>query len=361
MKKGFLDQIVLSEEKIDILFKQDFPVVKKWIDNIISTFQVDYFTFYTKWYTNGIFSKESFFKNHPEVINIRSENRLFRKTVDYLHSKNIEVGCMLHLLIWEKETWGNEAVLGNENRLKNIVPENIELVMIDPLHSLSKGRIKKLVEEHLTIFPEIDHLLFETEIVNCNLLKEPYDQWAVLNEKPLFETLSPIPSNFSFQGPSIVNNQSFMEFTSFYERTLLEAINKTVKEFNFKGELGYVYQTNRGQYNPLEIVTDPDWWILPWYYFGWGEPATQQKIDDLKLFLTSLYQQHRKVWYIGDAAIAVDTPSIEDMFEFCRASGFKRYMACGTPVPNMGLRWLGIDNERLRKANRLYKRLYSGS
>ncbi|MDD5727134.1 MAG: hypothetical protein PHV59_01100 [Victivallales bacterium] len=81
----------------------------------------------------------------------------------------------------------------------------------------------------------------------------------------------------------------------------------------------------------------------------------------MKSFLTAIRKKHEKIWYIGDGTIACDAGSISEMFKFCQASGFEKYMACGTPIPDMGLRWLKVTENMLLEMKVLYRKLYAGA
>lgn len=105
MLKGFMDHWVPTRDRISKFWKQDYETAANMIDELKNEIDFDHFTFYTKWYTNGVKSKLPYLYNHPDASNVITDNEWGRRIVNHLHGKGISVGAMLQFLTYDQHVW----------------------------------------------------------------------------------------------------------------------------------------------------------------------------------------------------------------------------------------------------------------
>src|SRR5438552_2557295 len=110
--QGFMDQITPSIDEIDTVWKAPVKDIKKMIANVLKEMDINNYTFYVKWLTNGIKSQLPFLVNYENSLNFVTNNRGFREIIDYLHDKGIKVSAAFQFGMYEVEGWGRDWVWG---------------------------------------------------------------------------------------------------------------------------------------------------------------------------------------------------------------------------------------------------------
>src|SRR5688572_16134182 len=101
-----MDQITPSAENISTVYKASAAEIEAVITGLLTEMDFNHYTFYTKWYTNGIKSSLPFLANHPGNLNVRSDNHAFRQVIDNLHARGLSVGAMFQIYTYESDRWG---------------------------------------------------------------------------------------------------------------------------------------------------------------------------------------------------------------------------------------------------------------
>jgi hypothetical protein len=104
--QGFMDQITPSAENISTIYKASAAEIEAVIAGLLAEMDFNHYTFYTKWYTNGIKSTLPFLANHPDNLNVRTDNRAFRDVIDFLHGHGLSVGAMFQIYTYESNRLG---------------------------------------------------------------------------------------------------------------------------------------------------------------------------------------------------------------------------------------------------------------
>jgi hypothetical protein len=73
-----MDHWVPTKDDISKFWKQDYGTAVRLLDELKRDINFNNFTFYTKWYTNGVKSKLPYLYNHPEASNVKTDNDWLR-------------------------------------------------------------------------------------------------------------------------------------------------------------------------------------------------------------------------------------------------------------------------------------------
>lgn len=365
---GLMDHWVPSHSDISDFWKMPYEEARPHMDRIFREIGINNFTFYTKWYSNGIKSELPFLKNDPDSMNVKSNNEWGRKWIDYLHEHNATAGAMLQCYTFEQNCIPPEAVLGYWRQ--GVVPNTAtpgDRVLVDPLWSGYPDMLRKMLTEHLREFPKLDALLLEFEGLG-SVGEASLKKWLNmerLTEAPLSpSTLSlfhdfgaaPTPEN-----RWIWTEESLRRLRASLTEHLLIA-DQVLDELGYTGVRGVVFKALYYEIGYIaDAVPSKNWMFLPWYYWGWGSVVDDQllrrQMDLVQKTLLKYAGEGYPVCYIGNATLPTTRPeSIAEMAGFCLRNGMG-HLGMGNFIPG-GLRWHNSTEEGVEKARELYEKLF---
>ncbi len=367
MLRGFMDHWVPTVDSISTFWKSDISACKDLIDGLASEVAFNNFTFYTKWYTNGISSELQFLRNHPDSSNVRTDNHWGRELIDHLHSRGMTAGAMLQLYTYEKGLWADMPSLG-EWDVRGCAATDAPCVLADFTSDAYPSKLAQILREHLILFPDLDYLFLEFEGIMPEMAVKAYENHAAKVGG------LPDPVDVTYREQDIALYKSIgntidlrysveaLDLFTYYMRRNLETAQGVCDELEYRGRLGVVYYPP--QYESLFVpnaLPGNRWRLLPWCYFGWT-PDPQQKAATMKMMLHHMEEQlaaGRRVLYIGDAAISPwDTESIETTLQFCESHLMEGYLGMGNPVDHTGLRWTDVTTEQVQKVRDIFAKAW---
>lgn len=372
MIKGFMDHWVPSQDHVSKFWKQDETVAIRMIDELRSDIDFNHFTFYTKWYTNGIKSKLPYLYNHPESANVKTNNEWGRNMISHLHSKGISVGAMLQFLTYEEHNWEKELSI-DEWELRNCALTDGPNRIADFTAPEYQTRMKEIVKELLTEFPGIDYLFLEFEGARSDAVEALYPAWAAGQGKLVEEQYHYSPDAIEHcrrigLEPSFIWSDEARAMLRYYYEMNLHSIREVLDQINYKGIVGvvihsYGYET----FIYPDILPDKSWWLVPWNYWVCENesPETEEKKAISKELMQKWNQEQFRICHIGDVTIGkegldldVKNEAIRDFYKFSLDLQLDGYLGMGNPVPDTGLKWEGVTDEHVIKVRKLYKELY---
>lgn len=224
--------------------------------------------------------------------------------------------------------------------------------------------------EQLALFPDFDYLFCEFEGVANECFANAYRRWRhqrlpkathrlhFSDEIRRYCEAVESPLNLSW-------STEVQQMLKHFMKRNLAVIQQVVERRRFKGTCGIVYNVGGYErYYAPEIVPDKRWWLLPWGYGGcpqddWGYAINCKMLDHALDYLLRLHRKGYSVCYIGDVTInpcGLDYARwIWDLIERENMAG---YLGMGNPSVNLGLRWTGLHEERIRQARKLYAYLW---
>lgn len=372
MLKGFMDHWVPTRESLTKFWKTDIGQVKADLDGLKKDINFNNFTFYTKWYTNGIYTKLPFLSNHPEAQNVRTKNLWGNQIIDYLHEKGISAGAMLQMLTYEDTLWDKDLSLG-EWDLRGVAKMDTKCCIADLTKSASVDRMKKLISEQVTEFPKLDYLFFEFEGLRFEMLEKVYAGWASRNHKPSLKDVRYDDITKSYCR-SIGFDLTFLwseegrEMLKEYFGGIFAGIDRMLREIGYRGQVGIVYHMyNYEAFIYPEVLPDKKWWLLPWHYWTFESPDTAPEIiGQKKLHSKEMLREWKnrsyRVCYIGDVALGNNgLDSAREFYDYSVEIGLDGYLGMGNPECSRGLRWIGVGDDTVLKARQLYQAMYGSA
>ncbi len=360
--KGFMDQITPSAEEISTFYKASATEIDAVIAGLLEEMDFNHYTFYTKWYTNGIKSTLPFLDNHPDNLNVRTDNRALRQIIDNLHKRGLSVGAMFQIYTYESNRWGQAHKWG-EWDVTSVTGIPLVATMADATSSVFHGRLWAMMAEYVQQFPETDYIFIEGEGQFAEQIRPAFGNWCTTRGITSFEQLTYTDSIETYCEQlglplDITWSEEGMEFAVEYCRNNYAVIEDALRSHGFQGEIGVVYHTYNVEsfYMPRALLHS-DWWLLPWHYFGWDQdkPEYRARLDASKQHLLRWAQEGYKVCYLGDATIGRGyEPPIVELWELARQH-LDGYLCMGTPNVDLGLRWKNVSDEMVRSIRKLYR------
>lgn len=389
MLKGFVDHWCPTKPEFASWWNAPFEVVREDLLRLMDQVDFDNFTFYTKWYTNGMYTRLPYLRNYPEASNAKTQNDWGRSIIELLRAGGKSTGLMLQLLCFEPSTWGTDAVISTEPDclfdISFVAPAAEKAVLADFTEELYQRRVVEIVREHVTEFPDVEYLFLEFEglIINRKLSR-------IICEK--FGKADPV----TFSGKAMEHcydvmfdldhswSNEFAQINRQYMGSLFTRIDAMLKQQGYKGKVGVVFYAwgYESMYMP-EILPSQQWWLLPWdypakvnddsklytggsrYVVPWDaqskrtEEVSQRRINAIKENMLAWKRRGFKQCYIGNGTIASGTTGITvDLFNLCEQERLEGYLAMGTPLCERGLRWPDFTGEDAETASELYRKLY---
>ena len=375
MLNGLMDHWVPSHDAVSRFWKTPFDILRPHMDKLCDDVGSNNFTFYTKWYTNGIKSSLPFLSNHPDAQNVLTDNDWGRKWIDYFHSRGMTVGAMLQCYTFEPGMLPGEGVLGTWQNQASVTGLDGDPLIVNPQYEQYPAMLEQMLEEHLSLFPGIDAIFLEFEGLPV-VGPENSLTIAELSGGNVENYISPSTRKHwqdIRREPETKDKWVWAEpVQNALKKTLsrqLSAADRTLNCLGFSGIKGVVYHAF-GYEIPYIIDSLPDrsWWHLPWNYWGWNGgspddksiPQTSDEVIEIQInwckkqFL-QLVEKGYPVCYIGNCTLPTRrTDTITEMYNFIKEIGAAGYIGMGNPIPEYGLKWRGATEKWISEARRLY-------
>lgn len=368
MLKGLMDHWVPTKVNLSKFWMSDIEIVKASIDNMLKDIKFNNFTFYTKWYTNGIKSDLNYLYNNPDSSNVKTDNEWGNQIIDFLHSKGITAGAMLQLLTYEKKYWNGSSI--GEWDVRVVANTELTNYIADFTDEKYLERMKEIIKEQLMIFPGLDFIFLEFEGPSPEMLEKVYVRWAKENNKPDINSVNyenetkqyckklGIDMNFQWS----IEGREMLEF--YYGRNL-KAAYEILKELNYKGQVGVVHQLYGYEaFIYPKVLPDNGWWLLPWWYWVFESSTTAPGLLSIrrevsKELLKSWKEKGYTVCYIGDVALGKNgLDFVKEFYDCSEKLQLDGYLGMGYPDLDIGLRWVDVEDYDVLSARELYKTLY---
>jgi len=368
MFTGLMDHWVPSHDAISRFWKTPFHELKPAMDALCDEMAVNNFTFYTKWYTNGLKSSLPFLPNHPQAQNVLTDNAWGREWIDYFHRRGMTVGAMLQCYAFEAGTIPSEAVLGTWEGVHNAIGLTKDNVIIDPRWEGYPAMLEQMLDELLCQFPELDQVFLEFEGLGAP--PTGHDLWRLAHPTPdAVPLISPaVRAQWEALGSPLPEDPwiwsvPVQEALCGTLRRHLAVAEAAMERRGFTGTRGVVYHAF-GYEVPyiLDCLPHRDWWLLPWNYWGWDwcegdAPETvRRQLDFCKGHFRQVVKDNYRLLYIGNASLPTCLPdTVVEMARFCEEIGAEGHLGMGNFLPTYGLRWHGASEESVAAMRKLYR------
>ncbi|MHB9130867.1 MAG: hypothetical protein ACYDBB_07215 [Armatimonadota bacterium] len=366
MLVGLMDHWVPSHENISQFWKTPFEVLQPEVEALCDELALTNFTFYTKWATNGIKSSLPFLRNDPAAQNVLTDNAWGQQWIDFFHQRGMTVGAMLQCYQLEGGTLTGDAVLGPWEGTSYLGDTPRDMDVLNPLWEGYPSLFEAMLREHLRAFPDLDAIFFEFEG-----LTPPKGAHALRTMGDGQDVSPEIRRQWEESGWSVPAEDQWI-WTPSVQQALCEKLTthlalaeRIMREVGFTGTRGVVVHALGYESTYVtHCLPTPEWWLLPWHYWGWGTGAPLDDIERQQLawcqrHLRSLKEQGYHICYIGNATLpTLALDSITDMVRFSKEIDADGYLGMGNPIPTYGLRWLEATEASVAEIRQLYRELF---
>jgi len=372
MLTGLWDHWVPSADAVSSFWKTPFKELKPGLDRLLAEIDINNFTFYTKWYSNGIKSSLPFLINDPESMNVQTDNDWGRILIDYFHDKGMTVTAVLQCYTMEKSLLPREGVLGQWNGLSEVTGINREVAIVNPCWDGYSALLKSMVEEQLDVFPGLDGFFFEFEGLGAVSAQDLQESEFVLTDDLVADDKLALWDRIGLS-PSKENRwlwtDSAQQILADRLQEQLGMLENLFDARNYKGLRGVVYHA-LGYEVPYihNVLPNKDWWLMPWHYWGWdfaendSDETVCRQIEFCKEKFAEYKNDGLKLCYIGNATLPTNrSETISDMVAFCRDIDADGYLGMGNHQSHYGLRWHHADDASVSRLRNLYKDLFPKS
>ena len=365
MFRGLMDHWVPTREHLSAFWRTDLDACRALLDELLDEIACNNFTFYTKWYTNGIKSALPYLRNHPAAANTRTDNEWGRALLAHLHDRGLTAGAMLQCYTFERTPWADAPQLGEwVTDMPEIAETDGPIAMADFTTDLYQTRLAEMLREQLSLFPDFDYFFLEFEGITPEMAELAYRRWCGRQgEQPVVEPSFSAEATAWCARLGIECDYRFsQQALEMYRDCLarnLQTAQTVLDEVEYRGTPGVVYHpTYWEKFLAPEVLPHEGWWLLPWSYFGWVKKEDQK--THMAAMLEHMAEQiarGRHVLYIGDATIApYSLTPMELTMDFCENSGAEGYLGMGNPIYPLGLHWRGVTEEMVRSAREFFRR-----
>lgn len=367
MLTGLMDHWVPSHDGISQFWKTPFETLVPEMERLLREVAVNNFTFYTKWYSNGLLSRHPWLVNHPQAQNVITRNDWGRRWIDWFHARGMTCGAMIQSYAYEPGMLPREHVLGTWKGTHRCIgrPEGEDCEIANPEWPGFTPLYGQMLEEQLREFPGLDAVFLEFEGLNS----VPPQHAIAARVKG--ETVSPTVRAQSAESGWPLGAGEPWEWTpggqAALERTLRAHISEAhnaLDRAGFKGIRGVVFHA-MGYETPYVLSALPtrDWWVLPWHYWGWGgndsDALVRQQMDWCRRRFAAMAKAGHPLCYIGNCTLPTERwESIREMVAFSRDIGAAGYLGMGNPLPEYGLRWHGATDASVAQARDVCRQLF---
>jgi hypothetical protein len=358
---------VPSADIISRFWKTPFAKLRPQLEEECDRLAIDNYTFYTKWYSNGVKSALPFLRNHPQAMNTLTNNDWGRECIDFFHARGMTVGAMLQCYTFETGALPREAVLGLWPATVNATG-TAPVDIVNPAWPDYERWFAQMLREQVRLFPGLDQWFFEFEGIAAapagNALSHlaPAEtgpevfapavrrQWERLGKAP------PAKDAWIWTAPV----QAVLRNTLTRHLALAERV---LREEGSRAALGLVYHAF-GYEVPymLDCLPSRDWWLMPWNYWGWDwcerdpDDVVRRQIEFCKEDFRQLMADGRPLCYIGNASLPTVRPeTIVEMVDLCREIGATRYLGMGDFLAEHRLSWHKATSAHMSELYRLYR------
>ncbi|MHB1455904.1 MAG: hypothetical protein ACYC0V_03210, partial [Armatimonadota bacterium] len=235
--------------------------------------------------------------------------------------------------------------------------------MADANSPIFRGRLWAMFAEYIKLFPATDYIFIEGEGQGANCIRAALGTWLAECGGPDLEHLTYKDEDIAYARLvgipiDITWSQEAMEFAVSYSLANFSVIEDALRSHGFQGQFGVVYHTYGVESRYMDrALLRPDWWLLPWHYFGWdgGRPEYDARLQACKDHLLSMKRAGHRVCYLGDATIGkAYLPPIRELWQLTRDQ-LDAYLCMGVPNESLGLRWKGVTPEMVKTIRELYR------
>ncbi len=372
MIKGLIDHWVPSDPNISSFWKYPLEKLFPLLDDVLESTNADHFTFYTKWYTNGIKSSLPFLVNHPQCMNVATDNEWGRRLIDYLHGKGVSVGAMLQCYTFEAGFLPASGVCGSwDQSLATGMPGCVDIV--SPAWKDYPRLLAAMIEEHLSLFPGIDAMFLEFEGFSGIDAETAAAKLGIPCDGNNVE-ITGRPAAMLDEAPFLAKNKQKQWLWTNAAQKLFETALQTnlataesvFSSRDFKGIKGIVYAALGYELPYVEqCLPNNDWWLIPWKYWGWhNAPPIPRDVllrqtEYCQNVIKKQMRRGRNVCYIGNATLPTVNPdSIEEMLRFCVETGLGGYIGMGSFIPEIGLQWHGSTPPGIEQSKKIHEQWF---
>jgi hypothetical protein len=366
---GLMDHWVPSHDAVSRFWRTPFQELMPLVRDICDEIGINNFTFYTKWYTNGIKSSLPFLVNHPCAQNVLTDNDWGRQWIDFFHNRGMTVGAMLQCYTFEGGTLPREAILGSWKGTRAATGMSGDVEVVDPTWRGYPDLLAQMLEEELRLFPRLDLVFLEFEGLTGPATNHALSRLAY-PEKDIPPITSP---RVRSQLDSLGGTASMRDLWIWSDpaqnalrdllRGHLSVAERAFLRMGFNGHRGLVYHAF-GYEAPYvrECLPNRSWWLLPWHYWGWDLGKTvshaivRRQMDFCKRNFRDAVQAGYTLVYIGNATLPTKRPeTIREMARWCEENNCHGHLGMGSFVPTFGLRWYNASEASVLVLRRLYR------
>ena len=212
-----------------------------------------------KWFTTGYKSRLPFLDQQPDNPVIASGNRLLRQVIEEASRRKIKIWLGAVVTFFPAEPRGDFSG----------PPLSYKIETYDPDMPEAQDRAVRIMAEIVELFPGIGGLMVEMECAGKALPHRIplYNQWAASHGRTPFDRLCENLDGRSFDLPD------WRDYTTERRIALLKAIESTVRDKGFVGDLVTIAETGRTPYtyaHELNLAmfrnACPAWSVLTYEY-----------------------------------------------------------------------------------------------
>ena len=368
MFTGLMDHWVPSHDAISQFWKTPFRTLQPLMDALCDELAINNFTFYTKWYSNGLKSALPFLHNHPQAQNVLTDNDWGREWIDYFHQRGMTIGAMLQCYSFEAGAFPGETILGAWEGTRNATGLTDDNEIINPLWDGYPAVLEQMLEEQLRLFPGLDQVFLEFEGLGGPPVGHAL--WQLAHPTP--EAPPEISPRVQAQWDALGMGKEadpwlwttpVQTALSHTLRRHLEVAERVFQRVGFTGTRGLVYHAF-GYEVPyvLESLPTRDWWLVPWNYWGWDwcerekDDVVRRQIDFCKDQFRRAVADGYHLLYLGNATLPTCRPeTIMEMARFSAEIGAEGHLGMGDFISTYGLHWHGATEESVADLRKLYR------
>lgn len=372
MLLGLMDHWVPSHDAISRFWKTPFAELRPGLEVLCDELDINNFTFYTKWYSNGLKSELPFLANHPQAQNVLTDNAWGNELIEFFHQRGMTVGAMIQCYTFDAGRLPSEGVADSWQNLRHCTGDTRDAEIADPTWNGYPAVLEQMLDEQLRLFPGLDAIFLEFEGVRFKpehplmrqvlsagdplqlVAPEIHALWDESDFRP-----DPTAAEISlWTGPA----QAALSATL---RRHLDAAERVFARRHYTGIRGLVYHA-LGYEIPYAATSLPTaaWWLLPWHYWGWAfsrstpDGQVRRQLDFVKRRMTADTRAGHPLCYIGNVTLPTERfDTITEMLRFSQNLGAAGYLGMGNPMPHYGLRWHDATENSVAQARTLYHHL----
>jgi len=224
-------------------------------------------SFSVKWMTTGYKSSLPFMDQLPDNPIIESDNELLRFAIDECKKRKIKIWLMAVVNFFDVALYGGEP--NNIMDMTGGRPIPFRYGVYDSDDSMVVERTVQIFEELVTLFPNVDGLVFETETDNVESPRRIplYNAWAKENGRVEFDQVG------RPHDPRFADVADWRDYTTHARLCMMEAVEKAVRARGFEGDLSTICAPYMKKYALLQEMNlaevhrrCPNWTVIAYWY-----------------------------------------------------------------------------------------------